>query len=62
MFDVVNDVQNLHDLLTDRLRRYERQMFYFNTHRRIAKYKHEYLEYFRREETSTAAIFWCIPG
>eukprot|EP00435_Cladocopium_sp_Y103_P001937 s516_g1.t1 len=27
--------------------RYERQMFYFNTHRRIAKYKHEYLEYFR---------------
>ena len=29
------------------LRRYERQMFYFNTHRRIAKYQHQYLDYFR---------------
>ncbi|CAJ1440618.1 unnamed protein product, partial [Effrenium voratum] len=27
--------------------KYERQMFYFNTHRRIAKYKHSHADYFR---------------
>ncbi|CAK9021246.1 Cap-specific mRNA (nucleoside-2'-O-)-methyltransferase(Poly(A) polymerase regulatory subunit) (Poly(A) polymerase small subunit) (PAP-S) (VP39), partial [Durusdinium trenchii] len=39
--------------------KYEQQMFYFNTHRRIAKYKHEYLDYFRCacfDCTSEAAI------
>ena len=30
------------------VRKYERQMFYFNTHRRIAKYKHSHADYFRR--------------
>ena len=29
------------------VRKYEQQMFYFNTHRRIAKYKHEFEDYFR---------------
>ena len=28
-------------------RKYEQQMFYFNTHRRIAKYQHDFAEYFR---------------
>eukprot|EP00927_Polykrikos_kofoidii_P072197 TRINITY_DN68341_c0_g1_i1.p1 TRINITY_DN68341_c0_g1~~TRINITY_DN68341_c0_g1_i1.p1 ORF type:complete len:448 (-),score=67.16 TRINITY_DN68341_c0_g1_i1:100-1443(-) len=28
-------------------RKYERQMFYFNTHRRIAKYHHDYMDYYR---------------
>ncbi|CAE7677989.1 EDR2 [Symbiodinium pilosum] len=27
--------------------KYEQQMFYFNTHRRIAKYKHDFTDYFR---------------
>eukprot|EP00439_Symbiodinium_sp_Y106_P039077 s385_g4.t1 len=40
-------------------RKYEQQMFYFNTHRRIAKYKHEFEDYFRCccfDCTSEAAI------
>merc|ERR1712032_1745944 len=28
-------------------RRYERQMFYFNTHRRIARYKHDFMEFYK---------------
>jgi len=28
-------------------RRFERQMFYFNTHRRIARYKHDFTEFYK---------------
>lgn len=41
------DAQLEGQLTTYDNRKYERQMFYFNTHRRVAKYKHDYMEFYK---------------
>ncbi|CAK0867256.1 unnamed protein product [Prorocentrum cordatum] len=46
-------------------RRFERQMFYFNTHRRIARYKHDFIEFYKCccfDCTSEATILMAYLG
>lgn len=46
-------------------RRFERQMFYFNTHRRIARYKHDFTEFYKCccfDCTSEATILMAYLG